>query len=81
MGSKSCTAPFATCQSVHVCISATKPFLAEVMFIRNFEINPALLRNSLGYRLLIREQTSGEVLVLDLRQLIVSSSALLTDGA
>ena len=62
-------------------VSATKPFPAEVMFIRNFEISPALLRDSLGYRLFIREQTSGELLVLELRQPIVSSSALLAEGA
>ena len=41
-----------------------KPFFVEMMSIRNFEISPALLRDSLGYRLLIREQTSGELLVL-----------------
>ena len=39
-------------------VSATKPFPAEVMFIRNFEISPALLRDFLGHRLLMREQTS-----------------------
>ena len=41
-----------------------EPPFAEMMSIRNFEIGPALLRDSLGYRLLIREQTSGELLVL-----------------
>ena len=62
-------------------VSATKPFCAEVMCIRNFEISPALLRDSLGYRLLIREQTSGELLLLELRQLIVSSNTFLAEGA
>ena len=28
------------------------------MFIRNFEISPTLLRDFLGHRLLMREQTS-----------------------
>ena len=41
-----------------------EPVPAEMMYARNFEISPALLRDSLGYRLLIREQTSGELLVL-----------------
>ena len=62
-------------------VSATKPFRAEVMFIRNFEISPALLRDSLGYRLLIREQTSGELLVLELRRFIVAGNALPAQGA
>ena len=58
-----------------------KPFPAEMMYTRNFEISPALLRDSLGYRLLIREQTSGELLVLELRRLIVSGNALPAQGA
>ena len=41
-----------------------EPFPAEMMYAWNFEISPALLRDSLGYRLFIREQTSGELLVL-----------------
>ena len=39
-------------------VPATKPVCGEVMFIRNFEISPALLRDFLGHRLLMREQTS-----------------------
>ena len=39
-------------------VPATKPVCGEVMFIRNFEISPALLRAFLGHRLLMREQTS-----------------------
>ena len=62
-------------------VSATKPFCVEVMFIWNFEISLALLRGSLGYRLLMREQPSGELLVLELRRLIVSGNALPAQGA
>ena len=51
------------------------------MFTRNFEISLALLLDSLGYRLPMREQTSGELLVLELRQLIVSGNALPAQGA
>ena len=58
-----------------------KPLTAEMMYVRNSEISPALLRDSLGYRLLIREQTSGELLVLELRRLIVSGNALPAQGA
>ena len=58
-----------------------KPFPAELMSVRNFEISPALLGNSLGYRLLIREQTSRELLVLELRRRIVSGNALPAQGA
>ena len=58
-----------------------KPFSAEMMSIRNFEISLALLRDSLGYRLLIRDQTSGVLLVLELRQLIVFSNTFLAEGA
>jgi hypothetical protein len=52
------------------------------MFIRNFEISPALLRDFLGHRLLMREQASwGKIPVLELRQLIVSDCTLHTQGA
>jgi len=39
-------------------VPATKPVCGEVMFVRNFEISPTLLRDFLGHRLLMREQTS-----------------------
>ena len=42
-----------------------KPFPDEMMAAWNFEISPTLLRDFLGHRLLIREQTSwGKLLVL-----------------
>ena len=63
-------------------VPATKPVCGEVMFIRNLEISPTLLRDFLGHRLLMREQTSwGKLPVLELRQLIVSDCTLHTQGA
>ena len=45
-------------------ILLTKPLQEESCTVRDPEISPTLLRDSLGYRLLLREQTSGELLVL-----------------
>ena len=58
-----------------------KPFPAEMMVAWNFEISPTLLRDFLGHRLLIREQTSwGKYSCSELRQLFVSEDTSLTEG-
>ena len=58
-----------------------KPFPDEMMVAWNFEISPTLLRDFLGHRLLIREQTSwGKYSCSELRQLFVSKDTSLTEG-